>query len=244
MAGSTADAPGEFLVPARRRGVEHLDNPRAASDAEVLAELRDVARTNALFGGTRAVVREVLEACGSGVRVRSLLDVGTGLGDIPRAARSAANSRGVVLDVLGVELSEVAARAARDAAGAATVADAFHLPFASGSVDLVTCSQLLHHFDAATGAALLRELDRVARVRVIVSELRRSWAAAAGVWLASFPLGFHAHSRHDGVLSVMRGFTANELGALITQAVQCPAVSRRRAGFRVTAHWTPSGQIA
>lgn len=244
MPGSSAEARSEFLVPLRRRGVEHLDDPRAASDAEVLAELTDVARSNALFGGTRAVVTEVLEACASGARVRTLLDVGTGLGDIPRAARAAAKARGVTFDVIGVELSEVAARAARAAAGAAAVADAFHLPFASGSVDLVTCSQLLHHFDAATGAALLRELDRVARVRVIVSEIRRSWAAAAGVWLASFPLGFHAHSRHDGVLSVMRGFTARELGALITQAVHRPAASRRRAGFRVTAHWTPTPKLA
>ena len=246
MPGSSAEASAGFWVPARRRGVEHLDDPRAAADAEVLAELADVAKANALFGGTRAVVSEVLAACADADAPRgfTLLDVGTGIGDIPRAARAAAKARGVRLDVMGLELSEVAARAARTAAGVAVVADAFHLPFADGSVDVVTCSQVLHHFDAATGASLLRELDRVARVRVIVSEIRRSWAAAAGVWLASFPLGFHAHSRHDGVLSVMRGFTAGELGALITQAVRRPAQSRRRAGFRVTAHWTPTAALA
>lgn len=233
-----------MLVPARRRGVEYLDDPRAASAADVLAELRDVSRANALFGGTRAVVSEVLVACASGTRVRTLLDVGTGIGDIPRAARAAALARGVSLEVMGVELSEPAARVAREVTGAAVVADAFHLPFANGSIDIVTCSQVLHHFDAATGATLLRELDRVARVRVIVSEIRRSWAAAAGVWLASFPLGFHTTSRHDGVLSVLRGFTADELGALIATSVQHPAASRRRFGFRVTAHWTPTAALA
>ena len=240
MPGSNADLAAGWLVPERRRGVEHLDDPRAASAHEVLAELADVARANALFGGTRAVVREVLDACAAPIAPRSLLDVGTGLGDIPRASRAAAARRGIALDVMGIELSEPAARAARSAAGAAAVADAFHLPFASHSVDLVTCSQLLHHFDADTGAALLRELTRVARVRVIVGEIRRSWAAAAGVWLASFPLGFHAHSRHDGVLSVLRGFTAAELAALVTHAVDRPSVTRRRAGFRVTAHWSPA----
>lgn len=229
-----------FWVPARRRGVEHLDDPRAVAGDAVLAELADVARSNALFGGTRAVVAEVLEACGGPAPVRTLLDVGTGLGDIPVAARRAAAACGTALDVMGVELAEVAARAAHGRMGAALVADAFRLPFADRSVDLVTCSQVLHHFDAAEGAVLLRELDRVARVRVIVGEIRRSWAAAAGVWLASFPLGFHAHSRHDGVTSVLRGFTARELGALVERAVARPAVARRRAGFRVTAHWAPA----
>jgi ubiquinone/menaquinone biosynthesis C-methylase UbiE len=165
--------------------------------------------------------------------------VGTGIGDIPRAARAAAATIGHPLEVMGVELSEPAARVARTAAGAAAVADGFTLPFADHSVDLVTCSQVLHHFDAEAGARLLRELDRVARVRVIVSEIRRSWAAAAGVWLASFPLGFHANSRQDGVTSVLRGFTAAELAALVDVAVKRRAVARRRAGFRVTAHWTP-----
>ncbi len=244
MPSLSADARAGFLVPTRRRGIEHLDDPRSASASDVLAELTDVSRANALFGGTRAVVREVLEACASSTRVRTLLDVGTGIGDIPRAARTAAASRGISLSVMGLELSEPAARAAHAASGAAIVADAFRLPFADRSVDIVTCSQVLHHFDATDGARLIRELDRVARVRVIVSELRRSWAAAAGVWMASFPLGFHPNSRHDGVLSVLRGFTAAELASLIGLAVSRPAVSRRRAGFRVTAHWTPSGAFA
>ncbi len=239
MANSITEA-ARWLVPDRRRGVEHLDDPRAVPPDTVLAELADVARANALFGGTRALVAEVLECCAGPARPRTLLDVGTGLGDIPRAARVAAAACGGTLDVTGGERSEPAARAARDVAGAAAVADAFHLPFASHSVDLVTCSQLLHHFDAEQGAALLRELDRVARVRVIVSEIRRSWAAACGVWIASFPLGFHANSRHDGVTSVLRGFTAPELSALIGSAVHRPATARRRAGFRVTAHWSPT----
>ena len=87
---------------------------------------------------------------------------------------------------------------------------------------------------------LLRELDRVARVRVIVSDLRRSWAAAIGLWLASYPLGFHPHSRHDGVTSVMRGFTQFELGTLILDSTSRPAVTRNRVGFRITAHWSPT----
>jgi hypothetical protein len=101
------------------------------------------------------------------------------------------------------------------------------------------CSQVLHHFAGEDALTLLREMNRVARMRVIVSDIRRSWIAAAGLWLASFPLRFHAVSRHDGVVSVMRGFTAGELRTTVTEAVGHEPVVRRRRGFRVTTSWTP-----
>ena len=43
--------------------------------------------------------------------------------------------------------------------------------------------------------------------------------AVAGLWLVSFPLGFHRVSRHDGVVSILRGFEASELSNLVQQAV-------------------------
>jgi len=92
---------------------------------------------------------------------------------------------------------------------------------------------------AVCGLAKRHEMNRVARVRVIVSDLRRSWIAAAGLWIASFPLRFHAVSRHDGVVSVMRGFTPEELGDTVREAVARKTVVHRRRAFRVTTSWTP-----
>jgi SAM-dependent methyltransferase len=228
-----------FAPPARRRGVEYLDEP-GIDGATVVRSLGDVARSNALFGGRRAVLAAVGDAL-AGLREASLLDVGTGLGDIPLHARRLAERRGVRLTTVGVELSEALARAARARVGHAVRADAFALPFADASVDVVTCSQVLHHFVEADATRLLAELQRVARRRVIVGDLRRSWLAAAGFWLASWPLGFHPVTRHDGVVSVLRGFTAPELEALARAAgARAPAV-RRRLGWRLVASWRPEG---
>jgi SAM-dependent methyltransferase len=118
--------------------------------------------------------------------------------------------------------------------------DATALPFADRSVDVVMCSQTLHHFDDAAATSVLRELDRVARRRVIVSDLRRSWLAAAGLWIASFPLGFHPVSRHDGVVSIMRGYAGDELRRLVTTSIGRAPDVRRRMGWRVTATWRPA----
>ena len=229
-------------MPPRRRGVEILDDP--ATDPELRARsLHDVARSNALFGGARAVLAELAVALRGRSGEVSLLDVGTGLGDIPARARALAARRGVRLVTFGVDAVPCLAAASRDRGVIAAGGDALALPFGDGSVDVVSCSQVLHHFTEDEGRRLVRELDRVARERVIISDIRRTRLAAAGIWLASFPLRFHPVSRHDGVVSVMRGFTTNELETLVRSAVgRRPAVVRR-AGFRVTASWRPTRNL-
>ncbi len=230
-----------ILTPPRRRGVEILDLPD--TDPEVMTRsLADVARANALFGGVSSAMHELRDAIKDMPRCATLLDVGTGLGDIPGHARSLAQQEGVELTTVGLDSALELARASRKSINLTVCGDALHLPFADRSVDIVMCSQLLHHFIGAVAAKLLREMDRVARVRVVVSDLRRSWIAAAGLWLMSFPLGFHAVSRHDGVVSVLRGFTRDELVDTVNNAIGRKPVVRERRGFRITASWTPAEQ--
>jgi ubiquinone/menaquinone biosynthesis C-methylase UbiE len=228
-----------LLTPTRRRGVEFLDDPGCAPAVRERS-LVDVARSNRLFGGTRAVLAELDVALDGASSAVTLLDVGAGLGDIPARAQERAGRRGVRLTAFGLDGVASLAAAAGQRLDAAVCADALTLPFADRSVDIVTCSQLLHHFADGDEHRLVRELDRVACRRVIISDLQRSWVAAAGLWVASFPLGFHPISRHDGVVSVLRGFTANELVELVRHAVGRGAQVRRRPGFRITASWTPA----
>jgi hypothetical protein len=95
---------------------------------------------------------------------------------------------------------------------------------------------LLHHFRDPTLTAVVAELARVARLGVVVADLRPSPLAAAGIWLASFPLAFHPVTRRDGVLSVLRGFTTSGLQRACA-AAGVEAEVRRHPGFRVTAAW-------
>jgi SAM-dependent methyltransferase len=234
------DALGAAIAPRRRRGVELLDDP-GADDALATRSLRDVAIANRLFGGTSAVLgalRPLLRRS-AGQRL-TLLDVGTGAGDIPERARALAVRLGVELSTVGLERTEAVAIAARRRTTHAIIGDAVAIPLADRSVDIVTCSQVLHHFEDAQAVAVLRELHRVARRLVIIADLRRSWAAATGIWAASVVLGFHPVSRHDGRLSVLRGYRGAELGALVHRAVGiAPRVANPR-GFRVTASWSPA----
>jgi SAM-dependent methyltransferase len=241
-----------MFTPARQRGSEILDDP-GEDPALALRSLRDVALANRFFGGRRAVLAEVRRvllgrrAGGTAPGALTLLDIGTGLGDIPRAAermaqrmakRTAAGTD-VALTTIGVELVPALARAASASCTHALAADAMALPFADGSIDVVTCSQVLHHFDGPEADRLLQECTRVARSAVVIGDLRRSWFAVAGLWAASFLLRFHPVSRHDGIVSILRGFTRDELQSLVERATGCRVRAYRAPGFRVVAVWSP-----
>lgn len=233
-----------LLTPQRRRGHEILDDPEV-DDALRARSLADVARSNTIFGGSRAVLAELETVLATNEsHSLSLLDVGTGIGDIPAHVRETWSARGLTLTTFGVDISACLLHQARASGLLPICADALALPIASKSVDIVICSQTLHHFESSDALIVLRELDRVARKRVIVSDIRRSWLAAAGIWLASYPLRFHPVSRHDGVVSVLRGFTTGELSQLVRTATQQTPVARRRIGFRATASWIPRALAA
>lgn len=220
-------------------GTELLDDPGAASE-QVCESLRNIARANRWFGGASAVRFGLERAVPRGPLPHplSLLDVGTGLGDLPRMAVAWAARRGVALRPVGLERHAAAARLARDGGLAAVVGDGGALPFRSASVDLVLLSQVAHHFAPAAIVRLLRECARVARRAVIVADLRRSPLAALGFRLAGTLLRFDRDTLRDGVTSLQRGFTPASLGALLAAAGSAARVTRR-PGARLVAVWHP-----
>lgn len=223
-------------------GTELLDDPQA-DPAAVRAALRDIARLNVLYGGTRAVLRELAPLFDQGRgETWTLVDVGTGLGDIPRAAGLAACRSGVTLRLVGVELNRAAVRLARDADTlaplAVVLADGSALPLAPRSVDVIVASQVLHHLSRERAVRWIAAFDQMARRAVVLADLRRSRVAMAAVWAASYGLRMSGVTRHDAVVSLRRGYTKREFDALLSEA-GVRATARYRPGFRIVASWHP-----
>lgn len=227
------------LTPPRQYGTELLDDP-GINDELVLRTVKDIARSNMLFQGTRAAVAELALNFHRLPTSATLLDIGTGAGDVPYRAQQAALEHGISLQTIGLDTELVLARKARERVGTVLCGSGLDLPIADRSVDVAMCSQTLHHFRGVEAQAFLREMNRVARVAVVVSDLRRSWLAVGGFWISSFPLGFHSVTRHDGVLSVMRGFTQQEMAGAVFDAVGVRPIVRQRLGFRLTTSWQPA----
>jgi SAM-dependent methyltransferase len=243
----------------RDTATEILDDPRVDPALRERSH-KDVERSNLLFGGRRAVMLALHSVFDEFVSPRrrptareratlhapraTLLDVGSGLADLPWRAREIARRRGVALRTIALDGAHCLIAASRHRVNDAVCGNALTLPFADRSIDIVLCSQVLHHFDHDPALELIAELDRVARQRVIISDLRRSWIGAVGFTFAAFALRFHPITRHDGRLSVLRGFTEGELGGMVVTATGVQPAIRRRLGYRLTASWTPATREA
>ena len=148
----------------------------------------------------------------------TLLDVGTGAADIPRALVSWARASGFGLEVTAIDSAPDVVTAARkrvrDVPGIvlehAALAD---LASSGRRFDYVTASLMLHHVPPGRTAGALGDLDRLATRGVIVGELRRSPASLIAIHMVSTLAG-NAIVRHDGPLSVRRAFTVDELARL------------------------------
>lgn len=223
-------------APAFAAGHELLDEP-TADPARVTTSLGNIARANRWFGGTRAAlygIDRVLAAHAPGPA--SLLDIGTGAGDLPRAAARRARRRGIELRTFGLERHPAAARVAQGNAIEVILGCAGALPFATHSVDIVLISQVLHHLDAVSARELLVNADRIARRGVVVADLRRSRMAPMLFRAGAALLRFDPDTRADGVTSIGRGYTTVELRKLCAAAGIRASVGTR-PGFRVVAWW-------
>lgn len=221
-------------TPSRSSASELLDSP-ASMGSEISANLADIRRTNSWFGGTSLAIRSLAEVM-EGQSPSTLLDVGTGSADIPLAQLKWAATSGCQLQVTASDVSqEVLAEASRvvgDQSIQLCLADARRLPWSDNSFDIVQNCLALHHFEPAEAVCVLREMWRVARLAIVVTDLRRSRAAYLGTRLATMVAARSRVTRHDGPLSVLRAYTACELAALAHEAAIPNARVRRHPFFR------------
>jgi ubiquinone/menaquinone biosynthesis C-methylase UbiE len=200
----------------RATGLELIDGP-LDSEAELRQSFRDIARANRWFGGA-AAAQSALRS----LNPRSILDVATGIADIPAAISRRARADGRDLHITCLDnnplLLEYARERYRDDQTLSFVAaNATALPFSERSFDVTMCNLALHHFDPPSAVALLAELRRVAAVAPIVTDLQRS----ALSFLATFAFTRFSRNRltrHDGPLSARRAYTPAEALALARQA--------------------------
>jgi len=198
---------------ARRSAAREWLDAGGLSRTELETNLADLARLNRLPGGRRASV-DAIERLAGGRRPLSVLDAGTGQGDMPLAFAG----RG--WEVVGLDADpDVAAVARATVDGAPRVriieGDARALPFADASFDVAHCSLLVHHLDPAAAVTVLRELARVTRIGVVVNDLRRGLLPLLATATAVTALGRCRTTRHDGVVSVLRAYRSRELEQLL-----------------------------
>ncbi len=148
----------------------------------------------------------------TGLRAQTMLDVGGGGSTFPEKFNR--------LKITSVDINPAAGiyTAKRNPGITAVCADAFHLPFAPDSFDVVHASLFIHHFTEEEITALLKEFLRVASRGVVINDPLRNVVSLAGITLLTRLFSKSEMVRHDAPLSVRRGLTIPEMKSLCRQA--------------------------
>lgn len=197
-----------------------------AAPADVAANLADLRRLNRYFGGIQTLRSALRPFLRPGVRI---LDVGAASGDHAAAFPQAT--------IVSLDLSP---QHLRHAAGVRVAADAFAMPFAPQSFDIVMANLFLHHFETDEIVALLTQFRRLAKAAIVINDLERSRLAWSFLPLTAPVLRWHPMTVHDGTVSVAAAFQPAELASLFARA-GLPGVQVRRhhPWFRLSAVWRP-----
>lgn len=216
---------GRFAT--RSSKLERLDTGDY-TPAEYARWQREMRVIHRVLGEMRALKHALLPIA---AKTASVLDVGAGSGELLRSVRKWLGEKAMLT---GVEINSKAARTivAGDGNVGAVRSDALNLPFADDSFDVVFCSLFLHHLNDDQAVAILREMGRVARLRVIVIDLHRS-PVAYYFYLAASRLLLQRFTSEDGSLSILRSFKPAELRRLATDAGLTHIEVRRSAAYRL-----------
>ncbi len=189
---------------------EILDSPQCSAD-DAAASLRDLNRINRWFGGV-ATTRKLIErvAAVTGKKHFSMLEVAAGFGEVPKAAGEQLACKGITLDLTLLDLKKSHLLPGKRS----LVADALSLPFPDNSFDLISCSLFAHHLEPPDVARFVSEGLRVSRCALLINDLIRHPMHLALVY-AGFPLMRSYVSRNDGVASVRRAYTLQEMREIL-----------------------------
>ncbi len=141
----------------------------------------------------------------------SLLEIGSGGGDVPLAAKRALKHDGIALNVtlLDRRWTHLPANSAPSVCG-----DAVRLPFRDGAFDVVSCSLFAHHFDPEPLRNIVVEALRVSRRAVLINDLIRSRLHVLLVYLG-LPLFRSRLTWHDAPASVRAAYTIREMQSIL-----------------------------
>lgn len=103
-------------------------------------------------------------------------------------------------------------------------------------VDILICTQSVHHFPPGMVARMIGEAARAATTGVLVADAERSWLFYALVGVVATLYGRSWVLTHDALVSLRRMFYEEELGLLAALAPRVPASSRIETGAFRPAH--------
>ncbi|MWV42398.1 methyltransferase domain-containing protein [Paenibacillus sp. HJL G12] len=199
-----------------RRSVkdEYMDD--FSSGGEELSEaLRHLRRLNRIFGAAGPLlygIKELWIRTGQPPKLH-LMDIGAGSGEINRHILRWADRVGIEARITLVDMTEEACNEARrifkdDPRVEAIRQNVFDIE--EHAADMLISSQFLHHFSDSELPEVTGHMLRSSRYGIVISDIHRHWISWSAVWLTAHLISTNRYIRHDGPLSVAKGFQSSD----------------------------------
>lgn len=150
-----------------------------------------------------------------------ILDVGTGIADLPRYLSDRLSNLGIKVHIVGIDTNpqiiamaeeyarkypniELHSRALKDLDGQ--------------EYDIATLSQVLHHLEPTEVVEMLKQLKTRVKQVIVISDLIRSRASYWFVKVLAYATAQNPVTRHDAPLSVLRAYSEAEILNFFDQA--------------------------
>lgn len=209
----------------RATAAELIDDPAAVTAPEMEQVLRELELVNRWLGGTSTSMKAVAPLLGewTGRSPIRVTDVGTGSADIPLALAQWCRRRNLPVQILAIDSSPAVCRLARHSVAdcpeiCVVRGDVSYLPLSTRSTDLILCSAFLHHFSNRQLTEIISRLRECATTAIVINDLQRHRVAYWSIRLLTRLFSRSPAVRHDGPLSVRKGFHRRELVDLLESA--------------------------
>lgn len=205
---------------ATRAIAEELMDGEDLEAATYAAVVGDLAKVNVVTMAARPTL-DFLARGTRGMMRFKLLDVGFGDGDMLRRIARWAERRGIVAELVGVDLNPRSALAA-----AAHTPDGLPIRYVTGDYadlagqgwDFIISSLVAHHMTHAQLVAFLRFMDAETARGWLVNDLNRHGFAHWGFPILARLARWHPIVRHDGTLSIARAYRPAEWPPILAEA--------------------------
>jgi len=223
------------------RSLVHRAQEEELMDADDLSPqvyatvLAGLGRVNMATLAMRPTLRFLKAACVD-ARPFRLLDVGYGDGGMLRAIWRWAKRRGIACELVGIDLnprSEAVARTRHPADAPIRYRTGDYQDLANEHWDFIVSSLVTHHMTDGQRLSFLRFMQDHAMRGWFVNDVHRHGFAYHGFPLLARLLFVHPIVRHDGQLSIARGFRQDEWAAMLRDAGIADARVERLFPFRL-----------
>ncbi|MEM7185496.1 MAG: methyltransferase domain-containing protein [Bacteroidota bacterium] len=192
--------------------------------ADMIAMLNDLSRVNQWLGGMNTTLSALNDLLGHTAKdtQHALLDIGCGDGEMLRNCAQWGKKHGRNLRLIGVDVNPHILKEAQKTADTTDGMQLLSMNIFDTSAklpefDVALCTLFIHHYPEDQIVLLLNRLLSQSKVGIVVNDLHRSrWAFHLfGMFSKLFLRSKIA--KHDGLVSIARGFKRKELKHLSEQ---------------------------